>query len=315
MRTAGSFAPVREVREAWGRLSDGCLARFPCLADPARRSSLGLKVALVLLHVVIVGALFPLDTDLVRRTREHPWYTVIYLVLFLATLVQYFFTSNSSPGYVIDAMRAWDGTHAAFTNRRQSAPRHGKFVSSTDINQSGKIDSRMNWLKLVTGLYLPGSSSRSWTCTYCHIIQPPRTKHCHDCDKCVLRFDHHCAWLGTCIGKGNHCRFWWKEFIMIVLFAVLVFCFIFLFLLLLFHSYLALTNQTTFELTRRRRISYFRGIPRSVRLFSKGICRNLYMFCCSCDTMYTLEAVPPREELEARARPYTCLDIMSCRCC
>lgn len=201
-----------------------------------------------------------------------------------------------------------------------------------------------SWLKLVTDLYPPRSSSRSWTCTYCHIIQPPRTKHCHDCDKCVLQFDHHCAWLGTCIGKGNHCRFWWyifeetilcfwtgilyvsfwssnviktwwKDLIMIVLFAVLAFCFIFLFLLLLFHSYLALTNQTTFELARRRRISYFRGIPRSVSPFSKGICGNLYMFCCSCDSIYTLEAVPPIEELKDRARPYTCLGAISCQCC
>ncbi|KAG1359476.1 protein S-acyltransferase 10 [Cocos nucifera] len=313
MRTAGFVAPVRE---AWGRLLDGCLARFPCLSDPAWRSSMCLKVVLVMLHVCIVGVLFLLDTDLIRRTRQDPWYIVIYLVLFLVTLVQYFFTSNSSPGYVIDAKKAWDETHATFINQRQSAPRHGSFVSSTDINRLGKIDSRMNWLKLVADLYPPESSSRNWTCTYCHIIQPPRTKHCHDCDKCVLRFDHHCAWLGTCIGKGNHCRFWWYIFEETILcFWTGIFYISFLRSSAVKACYLALTNQTTFELTRRRRIPYFRGIPRSARPFSKGICRNLYMFCCSCDSMYTLEAVPPREELEARARPYTCLDIISCRCC
>nr|XP_029124441.1 protein S-acyltransferase 10 isoform X2 [Elaeis guineensis] len=313
MRTAGFVAPVRE---AWGRLSDGCLARFPCLSDAAWRSSMCLKVVVVLLHVGIVGVLFLLDTDLIRRTREDPWYTVIYLLLFLVTLVQYFFTSNSSPGYVVDAKKAWDETHATFINRRQSAPRHGSFVSSTDLNQLGKIDSRMNWLKLVTELYPPGSSTRNWTCTYCHIIQPPRTKHCHDCEKCVLRFDHHCAWLGTCIGKGNHCRFWWYIFEETILCIWTgIFYISFLRSSAVKECYLALTNQTTFELTRRRRIPYFRGIPRGVRPFSKGICRNLYMFCCSCDSMYSLEAVPPREELEARTRPYTCLDIISCRCC
>lgn len=48
-----------------------------------------------------------------------------------------------------------------------------------------------------------------WCITY---LQPPRAKHCHDCDKCVLKFDHHCVWLGTCIGQGNHYRFWWVYF-------------------------------------------------------------------------------------------------------
>ncbi|KAL4579563.1 hypothetical protein LXL04_015715 [Taraxacum kok-saghyz] len=42
----------------------------------------------------------------------------------------------------------------------------------------------------------------------CPSCKPPRAKHCHDCDRCVLQFDHHCVWVGTCIGQGNHCRFW-----------------------------------------------------------------------------------------------------------
>lgn len=193
-------------------------------------------------------------------------------------------------------------------------------------------------------LYPPGSSSRSWTCTYCNIIQPPRSKHCHDCDKCVLQFDHHCVWLGTCIGKRNHRRFWWYIFeetilciwtgilyitflkskvekdwwtivFVVVLLTALAFCFVFLLLLLLFHSYLVLTNQTTYELVRRRRIQYLRRIPERVHPFSKGACKNIYNFCCSNESIYTMEAVPTVEELEARARPFTCVDIISCRCC
>ncbi|RRT57806.1 hypothetical protein B296_00024066 [Ensete ventricosum] len=57
-----------------------------------------------------------------------------------------------------------------------------------------------------------------------------------------------------------------------------------------------------------------RGFPSKVHPFSKGIYRNLIEFCCSCDDKQTLEAVPPVEDLEARAQPYTCIDIISCRC-
>ncbi|XP_073002395.1 protein S-acyltransferase 10 [Typha latifolia] len=343
METAGICTRLRESRD---KMSD----RLRCLSERAKGSSWGLKALLVFLHVLFVGTVFLLDPTLARKTKEEPWYIAIYLVLLLSTLVQYFVTSGSSPGYVIDAMRVGNEMHATYVNAsrlsKQSTSKNGSLPSSMNCNQLGRQNSRTTsslWLQIVMDLYPPGSSSRDWTCSYCNVIQPPRSKHCHDCDKCVLQFDHHCVWLGTCVGQKNHCRFWWyifeetilcmwtvvlyvaflrldifkawwKDFIAVVLLAILIFILIFLLLLLFFHSYLILTNQTTYELARRRRIFYLRGIPSKVYPFNQGICRNIYTFCCARDK-YVLEAVPTAEELQARARPYTCNDIISCRCC
>jgi len=41
-------------------------------------------------------------------------------------------------------------------------------------------------------------------CFTCKIIRPRRAKHCRHCDHCVEVFDHHCPWVGTCIGEGNY---------------------------------------------------------------------------------------------------------------
>ncbi|KAG2652940.1 hypothetical protein PVAP13_1NG396100 [Panicum virgatum] len=293
------------------------------LTDRARRSSVGLRFMVLLMHVLFVGAVFVLDPSLGWRIHEEPWYIGVYGVLVLLTLVQYLYTAGSSPGYVIDVMRAGSTMHATFVNTatlsKQSNSRNGNISSPTSRAQLQKLTTMTptsSWAQIVMDLYPPGSSSRDWTCTYCRVVQPPRTRHCHDCDKCVLQFDHHCIWLGTCIGKKNHCRFWWYIFEETILCIWTVALYIESLCLDLDKAwYIALTNQTTYEVARRKRIFYLRGVPERVHPFSKGICRNLYDFCCSSQKGFILEALPPTEELEARAALYTCRDVICCRCC
>jgi len=42
---------------------------------------------------------------------------------------------------------------------------------------------------------------KSRYCSTCKIMRPPKASHCAQCDNCVREYDHHCNFVGNCVGE------------------------------------------------------------------------------------------------------------------
>ena len=121
-------------------------------------------------------------------------------------------------------------------------------------------------------------------CETCQITKLPlRTQHCQKCQKCVKGFDHHCWILAGCIGENNRFKFILflffqnisiifstygilkiinnqeseiLEYILTFLFSIMCLFEIIFFWILLYHIYLLITNQSTYELFNEKQCPY-----------------------------------------------------------
>ena len=99
--------------------------------------------------------------------------TIIGIFLYVQTVAFMWVTATMDPG-IVPANRSMDEAEA---DACAATPK------SVEIN----------------GVQVP----LKW-CRTCRIYRPPRAAHCSECNVCVEKFDHHCPWMGQCIGKRNY---------------------------------------------------------------------------------------------------------------
>ncbi len=78
------------------------------------------------------------------------------------------------------------------------------FKSSLTESIQSKIDDHL-YLSDYTPKHLVNINIKDYVnCEFCKLKKFHTASHCKYCNICILRRDHHCIWIGNCVGLQNN---------------------------------------------------------------------------------------------------------------
>ncbi|XP_023253869.1 palmitoyltransferase ZDHHC9 isoform X2 [Seriola lalandi dorsalis] len=136
-----------------------------------------------------------------------PTIPVFAALLFLFVMAMLLRTSFSDPGVLPRAL-----------------PEEATFIEMEIEAANGNVPAGQRPPPRIRNVQINNQIVKLKYCYTCKIFRPPRASHCSICDNCVDRFDHHCPWVGNCVGKRNY-RYFYLFTLSLSLLTIYIFTF------------------------------------------------------------------------------------------
>eukprot|EP01135_Chromosphaera_perkinsii_P003406 Nk52_evm30s242 gene=Nk52_evmTU30s242 len=173
-----------------------------------------------------------------------------------------------------------------------------------ELYNEGFTNTEMGLLPRTKEVQINGQTVVMKYCFTCKIFRPPRASHCSVCDNCVERFDHHCPWVGNCVGARNY-RFFYFFLLAVSLQSVYCLAFVIVHLVLVSEEKDATGSDKGFgEAMKENPVSSAIGVFLFLLVWSVAGMAGMHTWF-ACSEMTTNEEIKKSRNDEDGMSPYS----------